>query len=93
MEETHQHIFDCDLLILDDLGTELTNSFVASQFFLCVNERILRKESTILSTNLSMEQFAEVYSERTFSRILSNYKMIHLFGNDIRIQKRLTGGK
>lgn len=91
--EAQRHIFDCDLLIIDDLGTELTNSFVASQFFLCVNERILRKKSTVLSTNLSMEQFAEIYSERTFSRILSNYKMIHLFGNDIRIQKRLTGGK
>ena len=91
--EAHRHIFDCDLLIIDDLGTELTNSFVASQLFLCINERILGKRSTILSTNLSMEQFADIYSERTFSRILSHYKMIRLFGNDIRIQKRLTGGK
>lgn len=90
--DAHRHIFDCDLLIIDDLGTELTNSFVASQFFLCINERILRKKSTVISTNLSMEQFADIYSERTFSRILSHYKMIRLFGNDIRVQKRLTGG-
>ncbi len=92
IREAHAHIFDCDLLIIDDLGTELTNSFVASQLFLCINERIIRKKSTILSTNLSMEQFQETYSERTFSRILSHYKMIRLFGNDIRIQKQLTGG-
>ena len=92
IREAHAHIFDCDLLIIDDLGTELTNSFVASQLFLCINERILQKKSTILSTNLSLNQFQETYSERTFSRILSHYKMIRLFGNDIRIQKQLSGG-
>lgn len=92
IREAHAHIFDCDLLIIDDLGTELTNSFVASQLFLCVNERILRKRSTILSTNLSLDQFQDTYSERTFSRILSHYKMIRLFGNDIRVQKQLRGG-
>ncbi|QOV19080.1 ATP-binding protein [Blautia liquoris] len=87
--EVHNSIFDCDLLILDDLGTELTNSFVSSQLFLCINERMLRKKSTIISTNLSLNKFAETYSERTFSRISSNYTMIKLFGNDIRIQKKL----
>lgn len=84
---------DCDLLIIDDLGTELTNSFVSSQLFLCVNERILRKKSTIISTNLTTEQFMERYSERTFSRISSSYNMIKLIGRDIRIQKKLMGGK
>ncbi|MFQ7714680.1 MAG: ATP-binding protein [Agathobacter rectalis] len=49
----HQNIFDCDLLIIDDLGTELSNSFTTSQLFLCVNERILRQKSTIISTNLN----------------------------------------
>ena len=85
-------IFSCDLLIIDDLGTELTNSFVSSQLFLCVNERILKKKSTIISTNLSLEKFAEIYSERTFSRILGAYRLIRLFGQDIRIQKHLSGG-
>ncbi len=92
IQEAYSHIFNCDLLIIDDLGTELTNAFVASRFFLCINERILQKKSTILSTNLSLDQFQDTYSERTFSRILSHYKMIRLFGNDIRIQKQLTGG-
>jgi len=82
-------IFDCDLLIIDDLGTELTNSFVSSELFLCINERILREQSTIISTNLSLENFAEIYSERTFSRISSSYTLLKLFGDDIRIKKKL----
>ena len=84
----HQNIFNCDLLIIDDLGTELTNSFTTSQLFLCLNERILRKRSTIISTNLGMNQMADIYSERVLSRISSHYTLIKLFGADIRILKR-----
>lgn len=87
--EPYQNIFDCDLLIIDDLGTEMSNSFTTSQLFLCLNERLLRKKSTIISTNLSLNQLAEIYSERTFSRISSNYTIIKLFGDDIRIKKKL----
>lgn len=87
--ELEQHIFDCDLLIIDDLGTELVNSFVSSQLFLVLNERILRKKSTLISTNLSLATFADTYSERIFSRISSNYTMLKLIGDDIRIQKKL----
>ncbi len=77
-------IFDCDLLIIDDLGTELTNSFVSSALFLCINERLLRQRSTVISTNLTWGNFSELYSERTFSRIVSSYQMIKLIGDDIR---------
>ena len=85
---TMQNIFECDLLIIDDLGTELANAFTVSQLFLCLNERILHKKSTIISTNLGIRQLHDTYSERIFSRILSNYIMIHLFGDDIRIKIR-----
>ena len=88
-----QFVFDCDFLIIDDLGTELTNSFISSQLFCCINERIINKKSTVISTNLTMEDFLDAYSERTFSRVTSNYTMLKLVGNDIRIQKRLLGGK
>ena len=88
-EEMCEHIFNCDLLIIDDLGTEFSNSFTVSQLFLCVNERILRRKSTIISTNLSLETLVEMYSERTFSRITSNYTMLKLTGDDIRIKKKL----
>ena len=85
----HQNIFDCDLLIIDDLGTEIPNSFTVSQLFLCLNERMIRRKSTIISTNLTLNQVAQLYSERTFSRLSSSYVMLKLFGDDIRIQKKL----
>ncbi|MEE1032777.1 MAG: ATP-binding protein [Ruminococcus sp.] len=91
-QDKNDYILDCDLLIIDDLGTELTNSFVSSQFFLCINERILRKKSTIISTNLTLPNFMDNYTERVFSRVSSNYTMIKLIGKDIRIQKKLAGG-
>lgn len=87
--QMYEHIFDCDLLIIDDLGTELANSFTVSQLFLCLNERLLRRKSTIISTNLSLESLVSIYSERTFSRITSNYTILKLTGDDIRIKKKL----
>ena len=90
-EGAREYVFDCDLLIIDDLGTELTNSFVSSQLFLILNERIQKKKSTIISTNLPLPTFAEIYSERVFSRITSNFQLFQLFGNDIRLQKKLNG--
>ncbi len=85
--ELHDHIFDCDLLIIDDLGTEFQNSFTTSRLFGCLNERMLRSKSTIISTNLSLEELRDTYSERITSRVFSNYEVIKLIGNDIRIKK------
>lgn len=87
--QSRQNIYECDLLIIDDLGTEVSNSFTSSQLYLCINERIMRKRSTIISTNLGINQLADSYSERIFSRISSNYTMLKLFGDDIRIAKKL----
>lgn len=89
-QELEQQIFDCDFLIIDDLGTELVNSFVASQLFYVLNERILRQKSTLISTNLSLGTFADTYSERVFSRISSSYTMLKLIGDDIRLQKKIS---
>lgn len=88
-DDALEHIYDCDLLIVDDLGTELSNSFTISQLFICLNERILRQKSTIISTNLALEDIKSIYSERIFSRISSSYSMLRLTGDDIRIQKKL----
>lgn len=84
-----EYIFSCDLLIIDDLGTEYTNSFIASQLFTCINERLINKKSTIISTNLSLEAMADLYTERAFSRITSSYTLLKLVGDDIRIKKKL----
>lgn len=86
----YQNIFDCDLLIIDDLGTEMTNSFTASQFFVCLNERILHRKSTLISTNLNLQDIASVYSERVFSRLINSFTLLHLFGRDIRVQKKVN---
>ena len=86
----YQNIFNCDLLIIDDLGTEVPNSFTISQFFQCLNERILRHKSTIISTNLALNDIAGIYSERIASRITSHFVLLKLFGDDIRILKKLS---
>lgn len=84
-----EQIQNCDLLIIDDLGTERNTEFVISQLFVCLNERILNQKSTIISTNFNLEEIKNHYTERTFSRISNHYKMIRLAGDDIRIQKKL----
>ena len=84
----YEDIYSCDLLIIDDLGTEMTNTFVASQLFSCLNERHLRKNSTIISTNLSLEELRDRYSDRVFSRITSHYDLCKLTGPDIRMYKK-----
>ncbi len=81
--------FDCSLLIIDDLGTEVTNAFVSSFLFLCINERLLRHKSTIISTNLTLQELSSVYSERIFSRLISHYEARRLTCRDIRLQKRV----
>lgn len=87
--ELLQFITECDLLIIDDLGTELTNSFTNSKLFFCLNTRYLHRKSTIISTNLTLDRLNDTYSERIFSRISSNYTLLKFFGADIRIKKKL----
>lgn len=89
----YEDIYECDLLIIDDLGTELTNAFVSSQLFSCLNNRHLRKKSTIITTNLSLEELRDRYSDRIFSRITSNYGMCKLTGRDIRVMKKLLSNR
>lgn len=84
----YDYLYNCDLLIVDDLGTETTNSFVSSQLFALINERELRKKSTIISSNLSLEDIRDRYSDRIFSRICNSFKILKLTGYDIRIQKK-----
>lgn len=84
-----KYIFDCDLLVIDDLGTEMVNSFTSTQLFECINERLLTRKHTIISTNLSLKQVQDNYSERLFSRIVNKYTLIRLLGDDIRMKQKL----
>ncbi|MGL5435954.1 MAG: ATP-binding protein [Lachnospiraceae bacterium] len=88
IEETYHYILDCDMLIIDDLGTEVNNTFVSSQLFYCINERINRRKGTIISTNLSMDMLRDAYSDRVTSRLMSHYMTIPLYGGDIRMKKK-----
>ena len=83
-----EDIYGCDLLIIDDLGTEIPSSFVSSQLFSCLNNRILREKSTIINTNISLEELRSRYSDRIFSRIMGYYDVCKLTGNDIRMKKK-----
>ena len=85
------HIYDCDLLIIDDLGTEMANSLTQTYLFDTVNERALAGRATIISSNKSLDGLQSTYSERILSRIASNYRIIKLIGADIRIKKKLEG--
>lgn len=86
---TARRITDCELLILDDLGTEFITDFSVSEFFRIINTRLLTGKKTVISTNLSPADVKRIYSERTFSRIVGNFVMLKFIGKDIRIQKRM----
>lgn len=92
LEETYRHILECDMLIIDDLGTEVNNTFVSSQLFYCINERLNREKGTMISTNLSMEMLRDAYTDRVTSRLMSHYTVIPLYGGDIRMKKRVSSG-
>lgn len=81
---------ECDLLIIDDLGTENSSSYNLSNLFYIINERLLRKKSVIISSNLEMPDIESRYSQRIFSRIVSAYSILRLFGDDIRCMKKLS---
>ena len=83
-----ERILGCDLLILDDLGTEMTTSFVVSALYQIVNTRLLERRSTIISTNLTPDQIAGRYSPQIASHIEGEYEILPFFGEDIRVQKR-----
>lgn len=87
LEIEFSYLLDCDLLILDDLGTEMNNSFISSQLFLCINERLLKKKSTIISTNLALSDLTAAYSERVVSRLAQHYHIYNIYGEDIRLLK------
>ncbi|BEP30404.1 ATP-binding protein [Helicovermis profundi] len=80
-------LFNSDLLIIDDLGTEMVNSFSASELFNIINSRIIKNKSTIISTNLSPIQIKETYSDRVSSRVFGKYKMLNFYGPDLRWEK------
>lgn len=80
-----KHLLESDLLIIDDLGTELVGRYTESELFRIVNTRILNEKSTIISTNLDLNNIKTTYSERILSRLLGHYNNFKFYGEDIRL--------
>lgn len=80
--------FGCDLLIIDDLGTELTTSFSAGVLYDVINSRLRTKKSTVISSNLSIEEIRRRYSPQIASRLEGEYENLKFYGRDIRLIKR-----
>ncbi|MBF8982316.1 ATP-binding protein [Lutibacter sp. B2] len=87
VEQSYQLLFDCDLLIIDDLGTELTNSFTNSELFYILNTRLIQDKNLIISTNLSPKEVIERYSDRISSRIFDKFEIMKFYGNDLRWER------
>ena len=85
VNELYDRIFECDALVIDDLGSELTNSLTNSNLFYLLNSRLLSGRATLISTNLSIDELRDEYTERVTSRIISAYDIIPVIGDDIRL--------
>ena len=79
--------FDCDLLIIDDLGTEVINQFTATVLYNVINTRLSRKKSTIINTNFSQDELRGRYADRITSRLFGEYRVIPFVGRDVRMGK------
>ena len=84
-------VLNCDLLILDDLGTEMTTAFVQSALYQIVNTRLMAKKSTIISTNLNMQDIRRRYLQQVASRLEGDYTILPFMGEDIRRLKKERG--
>ena len=87
-----RRILRCDLLILDDLGTEKRSAFVISALYQIVNTRLMERRSTILNTNLEADELADYYSPQIASRIQGEYRSLEFFGEDIRKKNKHAKG-
>lgn len=77
----------CDLLIIDDLGSEFTTQYTSAVLYRIVNERLIKGKSTVLSTNLDNKELKKRYGDRIYSRLLGNYGTCVFAGSDIRLLK------
>ena len=90
-DELYELLQEADLLIIDDLGTEVSNP-ISSQFFLdIINKRGITGKKMIISTNLTMDGIRKKYTDRLFSRLCESFEILQFAGDDIRI-KKLAGG-
>ncbi len=81
----------CDLLIIDDLGTEMVNQFTVSALYTLLNDRLMGSQPTVISTNLNSEDLGRRYSPQIASRLMGSYRRLAFVGSDVRLQKAKEG--
>lgn len=81
-------LVECDLLIVDDLGTEFHGQFSVSQMYNIFNSRMLANKPIIINTNLTLRELEKIYTERFVSRIIGNAQKLDFLGRDIRVRKK-----
>lgn len=84
---------DCDLLVLDDLGTEFHTQFVSATLFNILNTRLVEGRPTVISTNLELTEIESRYSQRMVSRLICGYRVMRFAGKDIRYQKKVEASR
>ncbi|WMJ80121.1 ATP-binding protein [Clostridium sp. MB40-C1] len=87
--ELEDLITNCDLLIIDDLGTEQINNFSKTELFNLLNAKLLKSKNMIVSTNYNIEELSKTYSERITSRLFGNFTLCKFYGEDIRVKVNL----
>jgi DNA replication protein DnaC len=85
--EIIERYISCDLLIIDDLGTEFSGSMSVSSLFNLINTRLIENKSMIISTNLSFQDMQSKYEDRIVSRMLGEFTILNFIGDDIRFKK------
>lgn len=90
-DELLDMITDCDLLIIDDLGTEFNSQFSVSHLYNLINSRILSHKPVIINTNLSIRELEKVYGDRLVSRLTGETEKLNFLGRDIRVAKKRLG--
>lgn len=81
----------CDLLLIDDLGTECASQYTSATFFNLLNTRLLNGQPIIINTNLSRAALEKTYGERALSRMLGDFRVLKFVGTDVRMQKVTAG--
>ena len=86
-------LLNCDLLIIDDLGTEQISAFSSTELFNLLNKKILLNKKMLVSSNFTLETLSRNYSERITSRLFGNFNLFKFYGDDIRVKTNLARQK
>lgn len=86
--DQYNKIFNADLLVIDDLGTENLSDARSTELFNILNTRLIKEKKIIISTNLQIDKLFKVYEERIASRIIGNFTVLNFIGDDIRLIKK-----